>query len=109
TFDGSTPVSAAILRTDGGGGMSFLSVAERGFGSSSAALIGMEDVVLVSGLAVPVPLATDFGAAPAPSLILPSTAPTATVSPCLALISPRTPADGAGTSSVTLSVSSSTS
>jgi hypothetical protein len=47
-------------------------------------------------------------AAAAPSLICPSSAPTATVSPSLAAISPSTPADGAGTSMVTLSVSSST-
>ncbi len=49
------------------------------------------------------------GAAPAPSLIWPSTAPTATVSPSFAAISLSTPAAGAGTSIVTLSVSSSTS
>ena len=47
--------------------------------------------------------------APAPSLIWPSSAPTATVSPSLAAMSPSTPAAGAGTSIVTLSVSSSTS
>ena len=47
--------------------------------------------------------------APTPSLIWPSTAPTATVSPSLAAISLSTPAAGAGTSIVTLSVSSSTS
>ena len=50
-----------------------------------------------------------LGAAPAPSLIWPSSAPTATVSPFFAAISESTPAAGAGTSSVTLSVSSSTS
>src|SRR5690606_17915183 len=48
-------------------------------------------------------------AALSPSEIAPRSAPTATVAPCSTLISPRTPADGAGTSSVTLSVSSSTS
>ena len=47
--------------------------------------------------------------APAPSLIWPSSAPTATVSPSLAAMSDSTPAAGAGTSIVTLSVSSSTS
>ena len=47
--------------------------------------------------------------APAPSLIAPSSAPTATVSPSLAAMSASTPAAGAGTSIVTLSVSSSTS
>src|SRR5262249_46158536 len=50
-----------------------------------------------------------FSGAPAPSLIWPSSAPTATVSPSLAAMSPSTPAAGAGTSIVTLSVSSSTS
>ena len=53
--------------------------------------------------------AAGFAALAAPSLICPSSAPTATVSPSLAAISPSTPADGAGTSMVTLSVSSSTS
>ena len=54
--------------------------------------------------------AAGLAAAPAaPSLICPSSAPTATVSPSLATISPSMPADGAGTSIVTLSVSSSTS
>src|SRR5208337_1273983 len=57
---------------------------------------------------------TDFsgdfdGAAPAPSLIAPSSAPTATVSPSLTATSLSTPAAEAGTSIVTLSVSSSTS
>ncbi len=47
-------------------------------------------------------------APPAPSVIWPSSAPTATVSPSLATISPKVPANGAGTSMVTLSVSSST-
>src|SRR5205085_8636813 len=53
--------------------------------------------------------AADFAGAPAPSLIAPSSAPTATVSPSLAEISASVPAAGAGTSIVTLSVSSSTS
>src|SRR5208283_4012132 len=48
------------------------------------------------------------GAAPAPSLIAPRSAPTATVSPSLTATSVSTPAAGAGTSIVTLSVSSST-
>src|SRR5665647_3555291 len=45
---------------------------------------------------------------PAPSLICPSSAATPTVSPVLAAMSDKTPVAGAGTSSVTLSVSSST-
>src|SRR6185503_11143963 len=53
--------------------------------------------------------AAGLAGAPAPSLIWPSRAPTATVSPSLAEISPSVPAAGAGTSIVTLSVSSSTS
>src|SRR5262249_21226991 len=53
--------------------------------------------------------AAGLAAAPAaPSVIWPSSAPTATVSPSLAMISPSVPAEGAGTSIVTLSVSSST-
>src|SRR5262249_27838986 len=54
-------------------------------------------------------LAAGVFAAAAPSLIWPSSAPTATVSPSLAAISASVPAAGAGTSIVTLSVSSSTS
>ena len=115
TFAGSTPLSAAIFRTEGGAGMSAFGVCASGFGvarcfgSSSAALIGIVVDVLVSGRPAGAPPATDFGAAPAPSLIWPSSAPTATVSPCLTAMSPSVPAAGAGTSSVTLSVSSSTS
>ena len=95
TFDGSTPLSAAILRTDGGIGISvdLPGAAGAGFGCS-AGFCG-------AGAA--------FGAAPAPSLICPSNAPTATVSPSFTAMSESTPAAGAGTSSVTLSVSSSTS
>ena len=50
-----------------------------------------------------------LGCGAAPSLMDPSTEPTATVVPCGTLMSASTPAAGAGTSSVTLSVSSSTS
>src|SRR5467141_3820042 len=55
------------------------------------------------------PRMPDLPGAASPSLIWPSSAPTATVSPSLAAISASTPAAGAGTSIVTLSVSSSTS
>jgi hypothetical protein len=55
--------------------------------------------------ALPEPLAS---LPPAPSLIWPSSAPTATVSPSFTAISDNTPLAGAGTSIVTLSVSSST-
>src|SRR5690606_20008244 len=47
-------------------------------------------------------------AVPAPSAIMPRRAPTSTVSPSCTLISASVPAAGAGTSIVTLSVSSST-
>ncbi len=46
---------------------------------------------------------------PAPSAIVPSNAPTSTSAPSLAVMLSRCPADGAFTSTVTLSVSSSTS
>ena len=61
---------------------------------------------LVAGLE-PSPFLAGF--APAPASILPSNAPTPTVSPSFAVMSARTPAAGDGTSTVTLSVSSSTS
>src|SRR5258708_12949948 len=76
-------MGAAGAAAGGGGG-----------GAGAAALAGA-----AAGLAAPA----------APSLICPSNAPTATVSPSLATMSPSVPADGAGTSMVTLSVSSSTS
>src|SRR5579863_8112547 len=99
TVAASMPLSAESFRTDGASGASdggTLAVgAGAGAGDGAAALAGA---------------AAGFAAAPAaPSVICPSSAPTATVSPSLALISPSTPADGAGTSMVTLSVSSSTS
>ena len=49
-----------------------------------------------------------FGARPAPALMRPSTAPMPTVVPTSATISSNTPASGADTSTLTLSVSSST-
>src|ERR1700724_1855710 len=95
----SMPVSAAILRTDGASGLSAAGAATgAGLGGAGGG------VGCAAGCG-----AAFAGAAPAPSLIWPSTAPTATVSPSLAAISPSTPAAGAGTSIVTLSVSSSTS
>src|SRR5277367_4193631 len=100
TVEASMPLSADNLRTEGASGASVGgafavaagAAAEGGSGGGAAGLGG--------GAA---------GLAPAaPSLICPSSAPTATVSPSFAAISPSTPADGAGTSIVTLSVSSST-
>src|SRR6266849_9686582 len=102
TVDASTPVSAASLRTEGASGV-FASGGGRG--SSCAASIGAAGAVFWSGR----PSRTALSATAAPSLICPSSAPTATVSPSLAAMSARTPAAGAGTSIVTLSVSSSTS
>src|SRR5262245_7802429 len=110
TFDGSMPLSDAIFRTEGGTGIS------RGCGCSGPAPMGL--VLLVFSSGAPVGLAAGFvatgapagfGCTPAPSLIWPSNAPTATVSPFFTTTSDKTPAAGAGTSSVTLSVSSSTS
>src|SRR4051794_3043099 len=97
TVAASIPLSAGILRTDGASGASvggaFAGAGGGGGAGAAEALAG------AAGLA----------AAPAaPSLICPSSAPTATVSPSLATMSPSVPADGAGTSMVTLSVSSST-
>src|ERR1700679_3699886 len=91
TVAASTPLSAESLRTDGASGAS-------------------EGGTLAGAAAGGAGAAAGFAAAPgAPSLICPSSAPTATVSPSLATMSPSVPADGAGTSMVTLSVSSSTS
>ena len=116
TVAGSIPLSAAIRRTDGATGVSGaldLGSASalggtRGRGSSSAAPIGVVVAVFWSGRPVGAAGGLADGA-PAPSLIWPSSAPTATVSPSFAAMSDRTPAAGAGTSIVTLSVSSSTS
>src|SRR5580692_6047077 len=105
TVEASTPLSAESLRTDGACGAS----AEATFGAGAAAAGaaaggGDEGAAALAGSSSGALLA----AGAAPSLICPSSAPTATVSPSLAMISPSVPADGAGTSIVTLSVSSST-
>src|SRR5438552_15267058 len=100
TVAASTPLSAESFRTDGasgasdGGAFAAAAGAAVAAGAAAAAFAGA-----AAGLAAPA----------APSLIMPSSAPTATVSPSFAAISPSVPADGAGTSMVTLSVSSSTS
>src|SRR3954451_8852326 len=99
TVEASTPLSAESFRTEGASGASDGGALAAGAGAGAAA--GAEAGLAAAGAAA--------GLAPAaPSLIWPSSAPTATVSPSLAMISPSTPADGAGTSMVTLSVSSST-
>src|SRR5450755_3799488 len=99
TVEASTPLSADSRRTDGASGASAGTV----FGAATTtAAGGGADAAGLAGAAA------GFAAATAPSLICPSRAPTATVSPSAALISPSVPAEGAGTSIVTLSVSSST-
>jgi hypothetical protein len=100
TVVASTPLSADSLRTDGASGASAGGAFAAGAGAGAVAAAGA-----AAGLAG----AAAGLAAAAPSVICPSSAPTATVSPSLAMISPSVPADGAGTSIVTLSVSSSTS
>src|ERR1700683_3505639 len=105
TVAASMPLSADILRTEGASGASaggdFWTAA-----AGAAAAGGGDGGAAGAALAG---AAAGLAAATAPSLICPSNAPTATVSPSLAAISPRVPADGAGTSMVTLSVSISTS
>src|SRR5947209_2212778 len=110
TVAASIPLSAASLRTDGGTDRSAdcgldtdgaAGLASAGFGCAGAAPVGLAASVFGWGL--------PGGTAPAPSLIWPMSAPTATVSPSLAATSASTPAAGDGTSIVTLSVSSSTS
>src|SRR5260221_14461011 len=92
TFDASTPLSADNFLTDGGIGIAAAAAgADAGFGTSAA--LGDEGTAAL-------------GAAPAPSLICPSSAPTATVSPFLAATAESTPAPGAGPSNVTLSAPS---
>src|SRR5437879_6856979 len=102
TVVASMPLSAESLRTDGASG------ASAGTALGAAAATGA--AAAGGGAAEAVGLAdAAAGLAPAAaSLICPSKAPTATVWPSLATISPSVPADGAGTSIVTLSVSSST-
>src|SRR5437016_4148987 len=99
TVEASMPLSAESFRTDGASGASAGAALAAGAGAGAAAggAAGLAAAGAAAGLA-----------APAPSVIIPSNAPTATVSPSFAAISPSTPADGAGTSMVTLSVSSST-
>src|SRR5690349_17223743 len=93
----SIPDSAASLRTDGASG------ASGDFAAAGAALVAALGADCGGGDALGA-AGADFTAVPAaPSLIWPSTAPTATVSPSFAAMSASTPAAGAGTSIVTLS------
>ena len=110
------PLSAESLRTEGASGASAgAAVSGLGRSSSGPALIGFVVSDLRSGrpvvlsAAMPCVLAAAGFAGALPSAICPSSAPTATVSPSLATSSASVPAEGAGTSMVTLSVSSSTS
>ena len=97
TLDGSTPLSAAILRTDGG--MRHGTTSRQSRQRVWALRAAWRRAARLWRARQP----------PAPSVIWPSSAATPTVSPVLAAMSDKTPAAGAGTSSVTLSVSSSTS
>src|SRR4051812_6819879 len=101
TVAASTPLSAESFRTDGASGASAAAAFGAAAGGAAGAAAGAASAAFAGAAA--------GLAAAAPSLICPSNAPTATVSPSLATISPSVPADGAGTSMVTLSVSSSTS
>ncbi len=103
TAAASMPVSAAILRTDGAEARRPPALWEL---PPASAMLRAVALAAPFRRASPAALA---GAAPAPSLIAPRRAPTATVSPSLTATSVSTPAAGAGTSMVTLSVSSSTS
>src|SRR5438132_3203355 len=104
TVAASMPLSADILRTDGASGASDGGAFTATGAAAAAAAAGAGFAASLAGTGAAAGLAP-----PAPSEICPSKAPTATVSPSLATISPSVPADGAGTSMVTLSVSSSTS
>src|SRR5712691_5414315 len=100
TVPASMPLSAASFRTDGASG------------TSAGATLAAADAIGTAGgetaCGAGCSGAAGLDAAFAPSWMWPSSAPTATVSPSLALISDNTPAAGAGTSIVTLSVSNST-
>ena len=115
TAEASMPLSAASLRTEGASGASARLAFRLGIGLRRHPrlrfFIGGIDRRRGGGFLIgPAGGARQIlpRRAPAPSLIWPSSAPTATVSPSLAAISDSTPAAGAGTSIVTLSVSSST-
>src|SRR5438445_11575936 len=86
TVDASMPLSADNLRTDGASGLS----AGAALGAEAGAATGCGG----GGAAGFAGAAAGFAAAPAaPTLICPNRAPTATVSPSFAEISPSTPAD----------------
>src|ERR1700722_12291527 len=107
TVAASIPLSVESLRPAGASGASAGGTLAVGAGSAGAGAEAAAGAAALAGSLAGA--AAGLAAAPvAPSLICPSSAPTATVSPSLATMSPSVPADGAGTSMVTLSVSSST-
>ena len=110
TAAGSIPVSPAIRRTDGASGASAAAALDGG-GAATGGAAGGAVATAGAALGEAAAFAASAGgaAAPLPGPMAPSNAPTATVSPFFAAISDNTPAAGAGTSIVTLSVSSSTS
>src|SRR5581483_2642966 len=87
TVEASMPLSAESLRTEGASGAS--DGAAFGAGAGAAAAAGWGGRGGAAGLAAAG--AAGLAAAPAPSLINPSSAPTATVSPSFAAISPSVP------------------
>src|SRR4051794_41952433 len=101
TVEASTPVSAESFRTEGASGASAGGAFAAGGAAAGAGAGG-------AGAGAAAGLAGVFATPAVPSVICPSSAPTATVVPSAAMISLSVPADGAGTSMVTLSVSSST-
>src|SRR5207247_5126463 len=84
TVEALIPLSADSLRTEGASGVSAGAV----FGAGVVAVNAGADGTGVAGLAA---AGAGFAAPTAPSLICPSRAPTATVSPSAAIISPSVP------------------
>ena len=115
------PASAISLRAAGDGGISSALTSSRrcgsrssvfgsvGAGARNAGSSAIADASAAARLSVAASGLAFVGLAfPSPSLMAPSSAPTGTVSPVFTAISANTPEAGAGTSTVTLSVSSST-
>src|SRR5688500_6878286 len=106
-----TPFSSISLRADGAGGISLpdLAGSAGGFAGAACAAFGscLRAPDFCFGCSGPAPIGAALPAAPSASV--PRRAPTPTVSPSLTAIFSSRPAAGAGTSIVTLSVSSSTS
>src|ERR1700727_128832 len=92
TVAASMPLSAEILRTDGASGASTGGVLGAAAAAAGTGAAGAGAAAPAVGGPCAAAAAGWGGAPAAPSLIWPSSAPTATVSPSLALISPSTPA-----------------